>query len=81
VYKGWYIESVAYNPSLGPVEAALVDFVARGGGKEFNEITEVVLVEMKDVKVSQEATARTFLDKIAPKCDFKVLHCYKTNKN
>ncbi|EOA18021.1 hypothetical protein CARUB_v10006462mg [Capsella rubella] len=80
VYRGWYIESVAYNPSLGPVQAALVDFVARSGGKKFEEITEAVLVEKKDVDVSQEAMAKIVLQKIAPGCVFKVLHCYDTKK-
>ncbi|XP_010447830.1 PREDICTED: cytidine deaminase 6-like [Camelina sativa] len=77
VYRGWYLESAAYNPSLGPVQAALVDFVARSGGKEFEDITEAVLVEKGDATVFQEDTARIFLKKIAPNCDFKVLHCKK----
>ncbi|XP_019087929.1 PREDICTED: cytidine deaminase 6-like [Camelina sativa] len=75
VYRGWYLESVAYNPSLGPVQAALVDFVARSGGKPFEDITEAVLVEKGDATVVQEDTARIFLKKIAPNCDFKVLRC------
>ncbi|XP_010451123.1 PREDICTED: cytidine deaminase 6-like [Camelina sativa] len=78
VYRGWYLESAAYNPSLGPVQAALVDFVARSGGKEFEDITEAVLVEKHDATtVIQEDTTRIFLKKIAPNCDFKVLRCKK----
>ncbi|CAN8273469.1 unnamed protein product [Cochlearia groenlandica] len=78
VYKGWYMESVAYNPSLGPVQVALVDFVARSGDKGFDTIVEAVLVEKKDAKVSQEKTTRMILETIAstnPKCDIKVVHC------
>ncbi|CAA0396927.1 Cytidine deaminase 7 [Arabidopsis thaliana] len=76
-YRGWYIESVAYSPSLGPVQAALVDFVARSRGKGFNKIVEAVLVEKNNARVSQERTAKMILDTIAaPNCDFKVFHCY-----
>ncbi|CAL9227338.1 unnamed protein product [Arabidopsis halleri] len=78
VYRGWYIETVAYNISLGPVQAALVDFMARGEGKGFDKITRAVMVEKKDAKVRQEDTARTLLENIAaPNCDFKVFHCYE----
>ncbi|KAG7541002.1 Cytidine/deoxycytidylate deaminase zinc-binding domain [Arabidopsis thaliana x Arabidopsis arenosa] len=81
VYKGWCIESAAYYLSLGPVQAALVDFVARGEGKGFEMITGAVLVEMNDANVSQEATARVLLETIAPGCVLNVLHCYKTAEN
>ncbi|RID79606.1 hypothetical protein BRARA_A02331 [Brassica rapa] len=75
VYRGWYMESAAYNPSLGPVQAALVDFVANGGGGGFKRIVGAVLVEKKDAVVRQEHTARMLLQVIAPKCDFEVFHC------
>jgi len=75
-YRGWYIESVASNPSLGPVQAALVDFVASSRGKRFNKIVRAVLVEKNNASVSQERTAKMILDTIAaPNCDFKVFHC------
>ncbi|XP_018460487.1 cytidine deaminase 1-like [Raphanus sativus] len=57
VYRGWYIESTAYNSSLGPVQAMLVDFVANGGGGGFERIVGAVLVEKKDAVVLQEHTA------------------------
>ncbi|VYS64336.1 unnamed protein product [Arabidopsis thaliana] len=76
VYSGGYMESVAHNTSLGPVQAALVDFVANGDGQEFKNIVEAVLVEKKCGVLSQEATARMILEKIAdPDCIFRVLHC------
>ncbi|XP_010447831.1 PREDICTED: cytidine deaminase 7-like [Camelina sativa] len=77
VYRGWYIESVAYNSSLGPVQAALVDFVARGRGKGFDKTVGAVLVEKNDARVSQEGTAKMLLETIADRnCFFKVFHCY-----
>jgi len=82
VYAGWYIETVAWTISLGPVQAALVDFMARGEGKGFDKITGAVLVEKKDAKVGQEDTARKLLEKIAaPNCDFKVFHCQEELKD
>ncbi|KAJ4867378.1 Cytidine deaminase 1 [Raphanus sativus] len=76
VYRGWYMESAAYNPSLGPVQAALVDFVANGGGGGgFERIVGAVLVEKRDAVVRQEHTAKMLLQVIAPKCDFEVFHC------
>ncbi|EFH45678.1 hypothetical protein ARALYDRAFT_913535 [Arabidopsis lyrata subsp. lyrata] len=82
VYRGWYMESVAYNPSLGPVQAALVDYMVRCGGGDggFKEIVGAVLVEKKDAEVRQEQTARMIMETIAPNCDFKVFHCYEMPK-
>ncbi|CAA7027530.1 unnamed protein product [Microthlaspi erraticum] len=76
VYRGWYMESAAYNPSMGPVQAALVDFVANGGGGGFERIVGAVLVEKEDAVVRQEHTARMLLQVISPRCDLKVCHCY-----
>lgn len=76
VYSGGYMESVADNPSLGPVQAALVDFVVNGDGQGFKEIVEAVLVENMYGELSQELTARMILEKIAHhNCIFRVLHC------
>ncbi|EOA18647.1 hypothetical protein CARUB_v10007223mg [Capsella rubella] len=81
VYEGWCIETVACNLSLGPVQAALVDFLARGKGKGFDKITGAVLVEKKGAKVSQEDISTMLLKKIAaPNCDFSVFHCYELPK-
>ncbi|KAG2323531.1 hypothetical protein Bca52824_016744 [Brassica carinata] len=76
VYRGWYMESAAYNPSLGPVQAALVDYIANGGGGGYEKIVGAVLVEKEDAVVRQEHTARLLLQMISPKCDFLVYHCH-----
>lgn len=75
VYKGSYMESAAYNPSLGPVQAALVAYVAGGSGGGYERIVGAVLVEKEDAVVRQEYTARLLLQVISPKCEFKVFHC------
>ncbi|XP_031106946.1 cytidine deaminase 1 [Ipomoea triloba] len=74
VYKGSYTESVAHNPSLGPVQAALIAFIAGGGGG-FERIVAAALVEKEDPPVRQEDTANLLLKVISPKCEFKVYHC------
>ncbi|CAL9223635.1 unnamed protein product [Arabidopsis halleri] len=76
VYRGWYMESAAYNPSMGPIQAALVDYVANGGGGGYERIIGAVLVEKEDAVVRQEHTARLLLETISPKCEFKVFHCF-----
>ena len=74
VYKGSYVESAAFNPSLGPVQAAVVAFVAGGGGG-YEEIVGAVLVEKEGAPVRQEDTARLLLRSISPMCHFKAFLC------
>ncbi|XP_059637034.1 cytidine deaminase 1-like [Cornus florida] len=74
IYRGSYMESAAYNPSLGPVQAALVSYVASGGGG-YDRIVAGVLVEKKEAVVRQEDTARLLLKAVSPKCELQVFHC------
>lgn len=74
IYKGSYMESAAYNPSLGPFQAALVAFVAAGGGA-YERIVAAALVEKKDATVKQEATGRLLMHSISPKSQVKAFHC------
>ncbi|XP_010269027.1 PREDICTED: cytidine deaminase 1-like [Nelumbo nucifera] len=74
IYKGSYAESAAYNPSLGPVQAALVVYVAAGGGG-YEKIVAGALVEKEGAVVGQEGTARLLLQSVSPRCDFVVFHC------
>ncbi|KAK6147725.1 hypothetical protein DH2020_018637 [Rehmannia glutinosa] len=76
VYKGSYVESAAFNPSFGPVQAALVAYVASGGGG-YERIVAAALVEEESPKVRQEDTARLLLKAISPKCVFQVFYCGK----
>ncbi|KAK8545238.1 hypothetical protein V6N13_066527 [Hibiscus sabdariffa] len=75
IYKGSYMESAAYNPSLPPTQAALVAYVASGGGGGYERIVAAVLVEKADAVTKQEPTAKLLLQCISPKCEFKVFHC------
>ncbi|GLT47831.1 hypothetical protein SLA2020_214930 [Shorea laevis] len=80
VYKGSYMESAAYNPSLGPVQAAIVAYVANGGGGGYEKIVGAVLVEKADALIKQEHTARLLLQCISPNCELKVFHCISLKK-
>ena len=79
VYRGSYMESAAYNPSLGPVQAALVAYIVGGGGG-YEEIVGAVLVEKEVGVVKQEHTARLLLNVISPKCEFRVFYCCSSSK-
>ncbi|KAD6795191.1 hypothetical protein E3N88_06087 [Mikania micrantha] len=74
VYKGSYVESAAYNPSLMPVQAALVAYMVAGNGG-YERIVAAVLAETEGAMVRQEATARLMLNHISPKCELRVVHC------
>ncbi|KAM7512969.1 hypothetical protein LguiB_011844 [Lonicera macranthoides] len=80
ICSGSYMESAAYNPSLGPVQAALVAYVAGGGGG-YERILAAVLVEKGGAVVRQEDTARLLLKVISPKCEFRVFHCDAWSSN
>ncbi|KAL5999510.1 hypothetical protein ACLOJK_037795 [Asimina triloba] len=77
VFSGSYVESAAYNPSLMPLQAALVAYVARSGGGRYEEIVAAALVEKEEAAVGQEATARMVLRSVAPDCDFRAFRCMR----
>ncbi|PIA64347.1 hypothetical protein AQUCO_00100077v1 [Aquilegia coerulea] len=79
VYKGSYMESAAYNPSFGPIQAALVAYIVRGGGS-YEKIVAGALVEKEEAMVRQEGTARLLLKSFSPQCDLSVFHCKSCRK-
>lgn len=68
IYSGSYLENAAFNPSLSPLHAALLAFVA--DGRDYSEIKEVVLVEHPSAKISHEIISREILKHIAPEAVF-----------
>jgi cytidine deaminase len=71
VYAGSYYESAAYNPSLGPIQAAMI---AKAIGCSTVEVVGAALVEKEKGLVSHEGTARAFLAAVAPGAK---LHVYR----
>ncbi|XP_021747080.1 cytidine deaminase 1-like [Chenopodium quinoa] len=85
IYKGCYMESAAFNPSIGPVQAAMIAFITGSGtgecdaGADYKRIVGAVLVEVEGAVVRQEETVRLFLNAVFPKCEFRVLRCQKSS--
>ena len=64
MYLGCYIENVAFNPSLSPLQTALVQLIA--AGEEYSAISAVTLAEAQGAKITQRPVTETVLGAIAP---------------
>jgi cytidine deaminase len=76
IYKGSYIENAAYNPSLPPLQTALVPLIF--AGESYLEISDVLLVEVEGAAISQKSVAVAVLGAIAPAAKLRVLSATKT---
>lgn len=76
ILQGSYIENAAYNPSLPPLQTALVALILSGG--DAWEISEVVLVEVESAPISQRSVAEAVLSSIAPKVKLRVVNAKMT---
>jgi len=72
IYQGSYIENVAFNPSLSPLQIALAQMFA--AGEQYSAISAVTLLEVEGAKISQKAVTETVLGAIAP--TVKLEHVY-----
>ena len=63
IYTGSLAENAAFNPSMSPLEAAVVSLVI-SGGKAYTDIVDAVLVEAAGAKASQAAATRAVLGAI-----------------
>ncbi|KAL4430922.1 hypothetical protein ABPG75_006178 [Micractinium tetrahymenae] len=72
VYSGGYVESAAYNPSLPPLQTAIVVAVI-DGMPCYTAAHEVVLVELATGAVQHALTTRVALEQIAPQARLTVL--------
>ena len=64
IYKGSYIENVAFNPSLSPFQTALVQLIV--AGEEYSEVFRVVLAETKGAKISQRSVTEAVMSAVTP---------------
>lgn len=71
VYRGSYIENAAFNPSLPPLQVALVAMAL--ANEDFGDITEVVLAEAVNNSISQLSATKSVLAVIAPRAEFRLL--------
>jgi cytidine deaminase len=71
VYRGSYIENAAFNPSLPPLQVALIAMAL--ANEDFNEIAEVVLSEASNNSISQVSATKALVTAIAPRAEFRLL--------
>lgn len=65
IFTGSVAENAAFNPSMSPLEAAVVSLVI-SGGKSYDDIVDAVLVEAARSQASQIAATRAVLKAITP---------------
>lgn len=70
-YKGAYIENVAFNPSLSPLQTALAALIV--AGETYSAISRVVLVEMEKAVISQKSVTEAALSALAPAVKLQVV--------
>jgi cytidine deaminase len=71
IYKGSYIENVAFNPSLSPLQTALVQLIL--AGEDYSVISRVALAEIKGAKISQKTATEAVLSAVAPSVRVELL--------
>jgi cytidine deaminase len=64
IYSGSVAENAAFNPSMSPLEAAVVSLVINGG-KKYSDVSEAVLVEVAGAVASQLAATQAVLASMA----------------
>jgi len=69
IYTGCCLENAAYNPSLSPLQVALVALIS--DMRPYSDIVDVYLVE-RPLNVSQEQTTKMVLQSIAPSVELQV---------
>jgi cytidine deaminase len=70
-YPGAYIENAAFNPSLPPFQTALVQLTL--AGRNFLEISKVILVELEGASISQRSITQDALSILASAAQLQVV--------
>jgi cytidine deaminase len=63
IHKGAYIENVAFNPSLSPLQTALAALIV--AGEDYKSIARIALVETEGAAISQKSVTEAALQAIA----------------
>jgi cytidine deaminase len=71
IYQGAYIENVAFNPSLSPLQTALAALIV--AGEAGSAIQKVALVEMEGAVISQRSVTEAALGTVAPAAKLEVV--------
>jgi cytidine deaminase len=70
IHKGAYIENVAFNPSLSPLQTALAALIV--AGESYSAISQVALLEIEGGAISQKSVTEATLGAIAPAVKLRV---------
>jgi cytidine deaminase len=70
-FAGSYIENAAFNPSLSPLQTALVALIAAGENPA--AISRATLVEREGAAISQKSVTEAALNTIAPAVELEVV--------
>jgi len=71
IHKGAYIENVAFNPSLSPLQTALAALIV--AGEDYKSIARIALVETEGSAISQKSVTEAALQAIAPTAQLQVV--------
>ena len=71
VFTGRYSENAAFNPSLSPLQGALIAMTAEG--RNFQDMAEVVLVQREGSVASQIPATRSLLESVQPEARLQVV--------
>ncbi len=71
VVTGFAIESVAFNPTMGPLQAAMIDLIAHGYGAE--DIAQAALVTRVGGAVDYSLSVTELLGKVAPSAPLTIV--------
>ena len=69
--RGSAVESVAFNPTIGPLQAALIDLIAHG--RSYREIASAKLGTVVGGNVDYATSVRELLGKVAPQATLEVI--------
>ena len=64
IFRGAYLENAAFNPSLSPLQAALVAAVL--GGVAETDLVEAVVVQLEEARIDHAGIGRFVLERFAP---------------
>lgn len=71
-FQGWYAENAAFNPTLPPLQMAIIAAIA--GGENPKDIVELALVETASGAVTQEWNTKALLQAVAPEASCSIYY-------
>lgn len=72
VYTGSLIESAAFNPTVPPLQSALIQVIANAGAEALPEIRQVLLIESREARFSYETATQNLLRQVSKKAELTV---------